>query len=148
MIGWALRHFSGKSILRTPRMDVSVKRVNAHQTDYVVLGRIDTSGNETDASILQRIVRAFVPAQNEKSDSPISHDGKEPIVGAISYDMDNLPTLSEADQAHLVEIKKRAAVRRAKRLAEAGQDGTPSTSRRGAIVPIKSSRGKLIKISK
>jgi hypothetical protein len=66
---------------------------------------------------------------------------------AISYDRDNLPTLSEESRLHLNAIKHRAAIRRAKRLTsphDEGREDLPGNPAGMKAVSVSSRKGKLI----
>lgn len=149
--GRAMKMIGAKSIFRTSQTEVKIKRISGRKISFLARGELQTLADETVEAILQRIVHTLIPSRTEQSDRRIARHGKESAMDAsVSFTRETLPALSEESLRHLDEIKRRAAIRKARRLANeqsvkiAGR-GVQPTGRKA--VTIKSSKGKLISLS-
>ena len=137
-----IKKISGRSILSTGDAQVTVKRVNGHETSFVARGTLHTSSNETNERILHRIIQALVPSRTEQSDQRISRHGKAIPMGAISYTEKDLSNLPRSAIDYIDDLERKV------------ENCDPSTQKRGtasssgAFVPFGSKHGAIVKFGK
>lgn len=149
--GRVTRTFGGKSIFQTKQAVVKVRDLGQDRSSFLITGKLNTSGDESSETILKRIIQNLMSSRSEQSDSRIAGHGKAPSMDiATSYTIDNTPLLDAEAALHLSEIKERAKLRKAKRLAASDKslatDTTPVRQQKKAV-RVSSKRGKTISLT-